>query len=103
MKSPYVTTAPVIRSSQMSDTPPHERVMRWTTDSGIITYNRSRHVLTVDDFRGYDDDGNEISRRLDPAAALAAVTREEPGWPAIDGFVLLLLYYGDRWTIHGPD
>lgn len=76
------------------------RVLRWNCDEYIIAYNRKTRVLTVEEFEGFDDDtGAELTRACGEQEALTVLDQYQPGWPGLDGWVLLKDYYGPLWTI----
>ena len=89
-----------ISASQLPVTALTERVMRWNCDEYCIAYNRCTRVLTVEDFEGFDDEGNELTEVITDAKRIDSILSQyKPGWPSLDGFTLLRDYYGDRWTI----
>jgi hypothetical protein len=88
-----------INATQLPVTALTDLQMSWNCEEYMITYDRKTRVLTVEDFEGFDDDGAEITRVCGEAEAIAALKEHKPGWPGLDGFVLLLDYYADFWTI----
>lgn len=89
-----------INASQLPVTHPGERVLRWNLDEFIVAYDRRTRVLTVEDFEGFDDDGEELTEVITDAARINSILDNyKPGWPSLDGFTLLKDYYGEGWTI----
>lgn len=89
-----------ISVSQLPVTNQIETLMRWNCDEYMIAYNRKTRVLTVEDFEGFEDDGEEITTVITDAAEIAQILKiHNPGWIGLDGFVSLAEFYGDRWKI----
>lgn len=88
-----------INVSQLPVTGQHEILLRWILDEYHVAYNRRTQVLTVEEFDGFTDDGEEETRVCAEAEALDVLRQYQPGWVGLDGFVKLLDYYGGRWTI----
>jgi hypothetical protein len=95
-----MTKTITIMSDQMPTSGMGDTLMTWNCDEYIIAYDRRTRLLTVEEFFGFDDDGVEETEAItDPAQIEAILKKYKPGWPSVEGFTLLLDYYGDRWTI----
>jgi hypothetical protein len=94
-----MTSTYTINAQQLPVTPVIESLMRWNSDEYCIAYNRRTRVLTVEEFEGFDDDGNEITRVCGKAEAERVAKESKVGWPGLDGFVYLSDYYGPHWTV----
>jgi hypothetical protein len=90
-----------VNANQLPVTGVMDLLMRWNCDEYCIAYNRKTRVLTVEEFEGFDDenDGAEMTRVCGEEEALSVLDQHKPGWPGLDGFVLLKDYYGPFWTI----
>ena len=94
-------TTITVSSSQLPTSALTDRTLTWNCEEYCIAYDRRTRTLYVEDFEGFDDDtGEEITTPITDAAAIKSILDEhKPGWPGLDGFVLLQDYYGGGWTI----
>ena len=94
------TTTITINSSQLPTSGLADLVLTWNCEEYCIAYDRRTKTLYVEDFEGFDEDGEEITTAItDPARISAILDEHKPGWPSAAGFTLLKDHYGDRWTI----
>lgn len=73
--------------------------IQWNLDEYIVHYNRRTRTLTVEEFFGFDDDGNEDTEVITDEETIRRILNHyKPGWPTPDGFRLFAEHY-ENWEI----